>query len=496
MIDVPGDMGGVIRRWFPDGLDAVGAARRAVPEGLFVTGIHDADVTTLLEELRHLGVTPTAARVDSAAVVMFAVDASSPIGRRALAEMRPALESTTVAIVVNGIDAHREWREVTRSVASSIAEHVPRAVDVEVWPTSAGLARRARHVADAAARDALYEESGIAALGAFLADALQRPPGMLRERKYNAAVHAAVAGARRAIVDRAREVTGTGATVGLRAERADLLERRDRERRVRTTTLRNRLQMLRVDVTHEIGEESRTFVAGAREAIASATRSELRHLPADLSQQLTKAGRRVDGGVTERVQAIATDVEIDIELPSTATQLARIEPPARRRRTVEDKVMVVVGASAGVGLARIVVSPLSMLPAFEVAVVPAALLLGAFSAWWVVRARASVADRAHLRTWTSDAAASAKSSWEQAAQARMLAVEEAFVSASTDSIGTATLAAESELDRVESELRTAADHRASVLAACDRDLAALDRGVERFVVAAQEPALSEVRPNN
>ncbi|SNT03260.1 hypothetical protein [Rhodococcoides kyotonense] len=493
MIDVPGDMSSVVRRWYPEGLDIVADARRVVPSGVYVTGTSGSGVTAVEREVGCRSA--VSEDVASAAVVVFVVDAAAPIGRRGLAELMPALDSTTVAVVVNKIDAHREWRDVTRSIAASISEYAPRAVDVSVWPVSAALAERARNAAVPQARAALYEESGFAALDAYLAGALAEPAGLLRARKYDAAVHSAASGARRAIVERAREITGTGSTVGLRAERATLVERRDRERHDRTTALRTRLQLLRAEVNHDIGEESRAFVTASRESVSSASRSELRHLPTHLTEQLNEAGRRVDTHVTGKIQSIADDLDMSAELPTEATVFV-VEPPKPRRRTVEDKIVIVVGASAGVGLGRILVSPLSMLPALEVAVVPASLILGALTAWWLVRSRAATADRTHLRTWAADAAASAKSAWEQAALARMLAAESVFVPASNQSIGTATLATESELERVETDLRAAADRRAAVLSACDRDLAVLDRGVEKFDAKSMEPALAPSRPKD
>lgn len=142
--------------------------------------------------------------------------------------------------------------------------------------------------------------------------------------------------------------------------------------------------------------------------------------------------------------------------------------------------MILVGASAGVGLGRIVMSPLSVVPALDIAVIPVSLVLGAVSAWWLVRSRTLVADRAHLRNWVADVSASARSGLEQGALARILATETAFSAAAHETSRSVALSADTELERVESELRAAAERRAAVLAGCDRDLATLDRGIERF----------------
>ncbi|WP_072804638.1 hypothetical protein [Rhodococcoides yunnanense] len=485
MIDVPADLNSVLRRWNPAGLDGIARAARVTPRGVHITGIAGSGVSALRTQLeRSAGdALEHSPDVASAAAVVFVLDAAAPIGRRALAELTPALESTAVAVVVNKIDVHREWRSVARVVASSIAELVPRAVDVSFWATSAALAERSRIAVDPDVRRELYEESGIEELAAFVVSASAQSIDVARRRKFHASVHAAAAGARHEIVNKARAVTSASSTAGLRAERARLTDRRDRERAERTATLRSRLQLARAESIHDINEETRGFASRARESIATAARSESKHLSSHLIEQLAQGRERVDSRLTVRMRAIADDLELGVDIPAHEDLPAESVEPAARTKGVEDRVMVVVGASAGVGLGRIAVSPLSTVPALDLVILPMSLLVGALSAWWLVRSRALIADRAHLRTWSADAAASAKSSWEQAALARVLAVESVFVPASSESVRSSLRTAESDLERVEAELRSAAERRAGVLAACDRDLAALDRGVEKFPIA-------------
>ena len=136
-------------------------------------------------------------------------------------------------------------------------------------------------------------------------------------------------------------------------------------------------------------------------------------------------------------------------------------------------------------LCETAMSPIEMVPALDIAVVPVSLVLGALCAWWLVRSRRLVADRAHLRAWVAEAAVSTKSAVEQSALGRILAAESVFFAASHQSARASAAAAESELERVEAELRAAAEQRAAVLAACDRDLMALERGLEKFDLPAR-----------
>lgn len=482
MIDVPSDLDSVVKRWFPAGVDLIAVAREADPVGVFVTGTSGAGVSAVETELDSIpdSSLQRAPDAESAAVVLFVLDASAPLGRGALAALAPVLESTATGVVVNKIDVHRNWRDVQQSVSKSVAEHVPRAVDVTFWPTSAKLAERARAAIDPRMRVTLYEESGILDVHGFAASAMARHRDVLREHKYNAAVRQAAAGARRQIVDKARAVTSSSTTAGLRAERARLSEVRDRTRTERAALLRSSMQLARSETVHDVGDTMRRFASWARESIDAAGRVELRHLHENLGVRLAQAVSDADLRVEERIRGVCAALELPAPGSAPPTPTVEQSPPGVRRRGIEDKTMIVVGASAGVGLGRIIVSPLTMVPALDIATLPVSLLLGALCAWWLVRSRQLVAERAHLRSWASDAVASARSSLEQTTLARIVSAETALSSALHETSRSAASATEVELARVEEQLRAAAERRAVVLAACDRDLASLDRGVEKF----------------
>lgn len=155
--------------------------------------------------------------------------------------------------------------------------------------------------------------------------------------------------------------------------------------------------------------------------------------------------------------------------------------------------MIVVGASAGVGLGRLVVSPMALVPAWAVANTVIALVLGGALAWWITRSRALVADRARLRGWTQESLARVRSSVEQHVLSRILDAESMLASAVATADRDAVARIDVALAEVDAELRRLADHRSALLSACDRDLSALERGLERFrgldrgVFVAREP---------
>jgi hypothetical protein len=137
--------------------------------------------------------------------------------------------------------------------------------------------------------------------------------------------------------------------------------------------------------------------------------------------------------------------------------------------------MIALGASAGVGLGRLLVSPLALVPALDFASVPVTLLLGAGAAGWVVRARGQVADRTHVRQWVSDALVNVKAQLEQRVATALVESETALA----DRVVRASTARMVETDRrvaeLEARLRRTAAEQPGQLAACERDIEIIDR---------------------
>jgi hypothetical protein len=139
--------------------------------------------------------------------------------------------------------------------------------------------------------------------------------------------------------------------------------------------------------------------------------------------------------------------------------------------------MVALGASAGVGLGRLLVAPFSLVPALEVASVPVTLLLGGGAAAWVVRARRQLADRAHIRQWIADALVNVKAQLEQRVATALVEAEAVLA----DHVVRASTARMIETDRrvarLETDLRRMAAEQPGQLAACERDVGILDRWI-------------------
>lgn len=136
--------------------------------------------------------------------------------------------------------------------------------------------------------------------------------------------------------------------------------------------------------------------------------------------------------------------------------------------------MIAVGASAGFGLGRLIVSPFALVPALDYATVPLTLLLGATVAGWLAQARGQLADRSHLRQWIADSLVNVKAQLEQRVAAVLVDAEEQLTDHVVRSTTDRMVAADRRVGEIEAALKAAAARRPAQLAACERDLDTLE----------------------
>ncbi len=345
-------------------------------------------------------------------------------------------------------------------------------------PVSARLAVAARGSNDAA----LLDRSGLAALHAQLSTAV----GTQGPDRLAGATARILADTRARVLGQIEALRSGTEVARLRAQRTTALAGRDGGRAQALAALRNRLQLARVDLTHEVGARVRTLNATARADLERLDRGSVRDYPERLQQLVNEATTELDALAGQRLGELARQIEA-VTGPAPEACSAGPHPgrpadpaprvgadPEGRPRGVEDRLMIALGASAGFGLGRLVVAPLSLVPALDIATVPITLALGAGVAWWVVRARGHLADRAHLRQWVTDVLVNVKAQLEQRVATALVEAESEL----TDRVVHASTARMVETDQrvaeLEGQLRRAAAEQPAQLAACERDLAILD----------------------
>ncbi|WP_240505134.1 hypothetical protein [Nocardia mangyaensis] len=467
----------VIERWNPQGI----ALLRAMDQsgggaGVVLYAVDDANTTLLRTELARfeprvdLGDPGSVTPVTEPAAALILFDAGSVIGADTLALIdRLRADGTRVLLAMNGFHAYQDWRAIReRSVALLAARgHA----DLDVLPVSARLATAARAADDSA----LLDRSGLAGLHAALAAATAQTPTDGPERR--AAVRARVLADTRARIDEqiAALRSGTEST-RIREERVALLAGRDGGRQTGLSAVRSQVQLARVDLTTELGAMVRALHTRSRAELDRCDRAELRVYAQRLQQATSEISVAVDAAIDERVAETARRIGTAEPALRRRDPAPRIGPdPEPRHRGVEDHLMIALGASAGVGLGRLVVAPLSLVPTLDVASVPVTLLLGAGAAAWVVRARGQLAERNHMAQWVSEALVNVKAQFEQRVAAVLVDVEAEFAEHVVRESTARAVAVDRRVAELDALGRRLVAERPAQLSACERDISALDR---------------------
>ncbi|QIS16638.1 hypothetical protein [Nocardia arthritidis] len=483
----------VVSRWNPQGVALLKAVRRAGDaSAVTLIGPDDANTTLLRTELARyepriaLGdpVADAHAAVEStspsgqapAAVALVLLDAGTTLGGDTLRMLqRLRQDGTRILLAMNGIHAHQDWRSVRELNLGLLAG--AGLGDIDVLPVSGRLAVAARASGD----PGLMDRAGLGALHAELTAAAMGADAAGADRTAAITVRV-LAETRRRIEDQIEQLRSGGEIARLREERATLLAGRDGGRATSLSTLRGQLHLARVDLLTDVGGRVRALHTAARGELDRLRPNRLGDYPDRLQQAVTELTGQLDAEIDQRLAELAH--RVDELSPAEPAPYRRRDPAPRvgpdpdpRHRGVEDHLMIALGASAGVGLGRLLVSPLALVPALDVASVPFTLLLGAGAAAWVVRARGQVADRNHVRQWVSEALVNVKAQLEQRVTTALVETETAFSDRVVRASATAMVETDRRIAELEARIRRMAAEQPGQLAACQRDIECLDRWV-------------------
>ncbi|RBO91439.1 hypothetical protein [Nocardia puris] len=491
---LPDEVEAVVARWHPQGTALLKAVRGAGDAStVALIGPDDANTTLLRTELAryepHIDftdpITDPGAAVETtsssgaapSSVALVLLDAGSALGTGTLTAVRKLrADGARVLLVMNGIHAYQDWRAV---LAHNLEILAANGLDeLDILPVSARLAVAGRAGGDAG----LVDRSGLPTLHADLVAAAAGAGSAVGDR-YGAVLHRVLTDTRKRIAEQVAALRAGAQPVRWREERAALLAGRDGGRATAMSTLRGRLHLARVDLMTEVGGHVRALHTAARAELDRLRPAELGDYPDRLQQAVTELTGVVDSAIERRMAELAYRLDETGQIAQTPPH-RRLDPaprvgpdPEPRHRGVEDHVMIALGASAGVGLGRLLVMPLSLVPALEVASIPVTLLLGALVAWWVVRARRLVADRAHVRQWVADALVNVKAQLEQRVATALVEAETELADRVVRAGATRALETDRRVAELEALIRRAAAEQPGQLAACERDIAIIDRHI-------------------
>ncbi|CAM3922947.1 dynamin family protein [Kibdelosporangium persicum] len=448
----------------------------------------------------------------SATALLFVVDASAPFTVGELNFLRNVGDRVeTVLFALSKVDQYRGWRQVLEANQSLLRDHAPRFADSEFHPVSARMYEMAGKAPNQQAADMLKERSGLAALADALQELVIGKAAMLAEANTMRALTTSLDEVKVQLTAESRALTtGADEAKALRARKEELTAQRKSAARGWQVKLRGEIQRTRVENTHEVSREMRDMQTWFRQAIDVADRETLAALPGQVDAALQLVSRRISTSVGARLNKIGETVLVGLfspdELVMLQAQYARagqppvvLRSPEKRPGTSEDKLMVMMGISGGVGLGKLATLPLGLFGAaaagtLGVIVAPVTIVLGLGAGWWISRTRRHSQDKQHMKTWLTDAIADARSTLDQMVADQLIQAEQELSLALDDALGRRIAAIEEELREVDKAMRLDATERSKRLQAVNKHLAQVESGSETAKALLARIRTAKVKP--
>jgi hypothetical protein len=437
-----------------------------------VTGVVGA-LSEKLPEQRFIEPTDLAAGEAPTAVV-FVVSAAATLTESDCALLDVATAETDRVIgVVSKIDVHRNWEEVLAADREVLAAYAPRYRDAP-WVGVAASAEVGEPRVDAL----------VAAISDQLADA--ELPRRNRLRAWESRLQT--------VADRYdRDADGPGRRArveALREQRSDILRQRRLSKSERTIALRSQTQQARVQLSYFARNRCASVRSELQEDAASLARGKLPEFESYAGARLNEVIAEVNDGTTTHLADVAQGLGLPIESPaSAALPTVDLPAPQLKSRRLETRLMMLVGAGFGLGVALTLSRLLADLaPGLTVAGAVACAAIGLGLTVWVVGTRGLLRDRALLDRWTGEATALVQAAVEQLVATRVLTAESSLTAAlGEQDEGESTRVAE-QVTVIDTELREHSVVGARAAALRGREMPTLQAALEAVRAELGEPA--------
>ncbi|WP_236790419.1 dynamin family protein [Amycolatopsis sp. GM8] len=428
----------------------------------------------------------------NATALLFVVDASAPFTAGELDFLRRMGDRVeTVFFTLSKTDQFRGWREVLEADRQLLDEHAPRFADSLFHPVSARMFEMAGRAPNEQAATMLREQSGVIGLQAAMQEQLVGRSAMLGEANTLRALATAF-GERQAILKAEQRALSSGEAEAeaLRARRDDLGVQRRSSTRGWQLRLRGEIQRARVELGHESSRQMRDAQSWFRAQIDSAKREQLQGLPQQVDAALQMISQRVSAAMAHRLNRVTDIALADLfsaeELDLIRAQFLRaggpqvvLRAPDKRPPTPEDKLLVFMGVSGGVGAGKIAALPLAGFALLNPIVLPATIVIGLGAGWWMARTRKHAADKQHMRQWLVESIADARSTLDQLVAEQLIEAEQQLSLALDDALGRRIEAIEAELKEVDKAIKMDAQERTRQLAELNRSIREVGDGRDR-----------------
>lgn len=437
----------------------------------------------------------------NATALLFVVDASSPFTSTELQFLRNMGDRVeTVLFALSKVDSFRGWREVLEADRQLLTQYAPRFSDAVFHPVSARMFESAVKAPNEQMVTMLRERSGIAALQGAMQQLLIGRSAMLGEANTLRALSSALGEQKAKLQAESRALSaGEVEAEHLRARRDQLTAERRTSTRGWQLKLRGEVQRTRVEIGHESNRQMRDAQAHFRQVIDAAKRDELAALPQQVDIALQTMSQRVSMALSERLNRV-TNVSLSElfspeELDVIRAQFARaggppviLRSPEKRPPTAEDKLLVFMGISGGVGAGKIAALPLAGVAILNPVVLPVTIIIGLGAGWWMARTRKHAADKQHTKQWLVEAIADARSTLDQLVAEQLIEAEQQLSMALDEALGRRIDAIEAGMKEVDKTIKMGTQERAKKISVVSKRLKEVTEGRERA-----EAFLSRIR---
>lgn len=384
--------------------------------------------------------------------VVFVVSATAKIAESDCALLDAAAANTDVVVpVVSKIDAHRTWRDTLAADRDILADYRPRYADAP-W------------VGVAAAPD--LGDPQLDELVEVLVPRLAS--NSLEERNQLRAWEFRIESTIRDYRNGAVGVGRQAAAAQLRERRAELVRRGRMTRTERSAELRNRTQQARAQLTYFARNRCASLRTELAEDAAGLTRAGTAGFPDLVEERITTVVGEVDDGIDEHLADIAATADLPADESPVRTDAPPLPAPPPRR-SLETRLMMLLGAGFGLGVAltlsRLVAG---FAPGFTVAASVLCVAVGVALTLWVVSTRSLLGQRAALDRWAGEAVGALQATCEQAVATRVATAERDWTTALIEQSESLDGRISAEVRAVEAELREHAMTGARAIAARDK----------------------------
>ena len=406
--------------------------------------------------------------------VVFVVSAAAALTESDCALLDAAAADTDAVIgAVSKIDVHRAWADVLAADREALSAHAPRYRDVP-WTGVAALPDRGDPQVD----------DLVAAVREQVADTDLARRNRLRaweSRLQNVADR----------YDRDADGAGRRARVeALREQRSGILRERRLSKSERTIALRSQAQQARVQLSYFARNRCASVRSELQEDAAGLTRRQLPVFESYTRGRIDEVVAEVDEGTTTHLADVAKSLGLAADPPAPAA-LPKIEMPAPqlKSRRLETRLMMLVGAGFGLGVALTLSRLLADLtPGLTVAGAVACAAIGLALTVWVVGTRGLLRDRALLDRWAGEATAQLRSALEQLVATRVLGVESSLAAALGEQDEVESARVTEQVGVIDTELREHAVVGARAAALRGREMPTLQAALEAVRAELGEPA--------